>query len=105
MLLHQDPPEDLDIREPVYVTLAEHTEAMSFSKRTISDIDKSMLNMLSTIPDVEVREHLLQEYKTTVMRSKKDKHIAFFHKVHDALNSCCAFMEESTETYSGDTVS
>lgn len=94
MLLQQDPPEDLDLSHPVYVTKREYEEATSLQNQTIREIDRKSLLLVSSIPDTVLQTELKEKYKKKVLKKRKDEHIKFHQEVEAALSSSLLSMEE-----------
>ena len=84
-LLHQELPDDVSIRHPVYVTKQEREECSKIERLTIREIAKRIENSINQFDNKDVRQNYRNIFVKTVKRRKKEIHVNFYNELTDAL--------------------
>ena len=86
--MDQDPPDDITIKQPVFVTNEEAEKYEKLENQSNAAIEKLIISMIDSVPDDCVKSVLQQKYQKEIRRKKKSVLISFFHEVEESLQVC-----------------
>ncbi|MEW8547705.1 MAG: hypothetical protein AB2693_29710 [Candidatus Thiodiazotropha sp.] len=86
VFLHQESPDDISLKHPVFVTDAEAEKFQAFENQTVPVIQKMILDFIQSMADQEKRATYTEKFRKEVLKKSKMVHIQFFNEVLEAIN-------------------